>query len=671
MKSLQKYCLFLLTLILTASITFGSSSNVSAQSQDTSSLPLFPDLTWIHFGTIQKNIQVHDQSLALNGELFEAVQNFQNEIPQSVFDYYSIANLQSLGWSFIGSTGLESAYWHTSGRYLIVKITECADSQTDYCVDVWQSAEVGKAAPPPSAPIVALAAFSKSAPTNGATIALPSSSYQLLRWDDASIGSTDSYQYCIDESNNQLCDSNDWKTRSSLYSGGPGDFTVSVGHTYYWQVRVRDAGTYANSGTWWSFTVQNSATTGPVVSSIMRTNPTSSTTNTAFVIFTVTFSQSVTGVDAADFTLSTAGVSGASISGVSGSGTTYAVTVVTGTGDGMIRLDVTDNDSIINSSGTKLGGTGTGNGDFTNGPSYVIDRTPPTVLSSIPETTSSSGMVNFTVTFSENVTGVDINDFALATSGGVTGAQITGVGGSGSTRTVTVNVGGVGAGTIRLNVVDNDSILDAASMSLGGSGAGNGNFSSGTVYNKPTFADVTTTHWAWKSIQGVYDVGITSGCSASAYCPDASVTRAQMAIFLLKTTNGSAYVPPAVGISTGFTDVAVDYWAATWIKALAASGITSGCGAGIYCPDASVTRAQMAVFLLKAKNGSAYTPPGVGASTGFSDVDVNYWAAAWIKNLAGLGITSGCGGGNYCPESNVTRAEMAAFLVKTFSIPTP
>ncbi|HNC10088.1 MAG TPA: S-layer homology domain-containing protein, partial [Anaerolineales bacterium] len=55
----------------------------------------------------------------------------------------------------------------------------------------------------------------------------------------------------------------------------------------------------------------------------------------------------------------------------------------------------------------------------------------------------------------------------------------------------------------------------------------------------------------------------------------------------------------AVGASTGFTDVATDYWAASWIKQLAAEAITGGCGAGIYCPESSVTRAQMAVFLVK------------------------------------------------------------------------
>ncbi len=53
----------------------------------------------------------------------------------------------------------------------------------------------------------------------------------------------------------------------------------------------------------------------------------------------------------------------------------------------------------------------------------------------------------------------------------------------------------------------------------------------------------------------------------------------------------------------------------------------------------------------------------------FADVSASYWAAAWTEQLATESITSGCGNGNYCPETSVTRAEMAVFLVKTFNLP--
>ena len=195
-----------------------------------------------------------------------------------------------------------------------------------------------------------------------------------------------------------------------------------------------------------------------------------------------------------------------------------------------------------------------------------------------------------------------------------------------------------------------------------------------TLYAKwtstgPTFSDVPTNYWAFSYIEKLFASGITAGCGAGIYCPDNTVTRDQMAVFLLKGMHGASYTPPAVGASTGFGDVAATHWAAAWIKQLAAEGITSGCGAGNYCPDAAVTRAEIAIFLLKAKNGSSYSPPAVGASTGFSDVAVNYWAAPFIKQLVVDGITSGCGAGVYCPDSNVTRAEMAIFIVKAFNLP--
>jgi hypothetical protein len=77
----------------------------------------------------------------------------------------------------------------------------------------------------------------------------------------------------------------------------------------------------------------------------------------------------------------------------------------------------------------------------------------------------------------------------------------------------------------------------------------------------------------------------------------------------------------------------------------------------------------MAVFLLRSKYGASYAPPDVGTSSGFSDVPTSYWAAAWIKQLVVEGITAGCGANTYCPESPVTRAQMAIFLVKTFNLP--
>jgi hypothetical protein len=119
-----------------------------------------------------------------------------------------------------------------------------------------------------------------------------------------------------------------------------------------------------------------------------------------------------------------------------------------------------------------------------------------------------------------------------------------------------------------------------------------------------------------------------------------------------------------------FDDVPASYWAFSWIQDLFFSGVTGGCSITprLYCPAGTVTRDQMAVFLLKAKHGISYGPPPA-TGTMFFDVPINHWAAAWIEQLARESITSGCGGANYCPAGTVNRDQMAIFLTKTFSLP--
>jgi S-layer homology domain len=96
-------------------------------------------------------------------------------------------------------------------------------------------------------------------------------------------------------------------------------------------------------------------------------------------------------------------------------------------------------------------------------------------------------------------------------------------------------------------------------------------------------------------------------------------------------------------------------------------GVTAGCGGGLYCPTGPVTREQMAVFLLKGvwARPSRHRPARVRRST---DVPCASPFAPWIQELVARGITSGCGGGLYCPSNVVTRGQMAVFLTKTFGL---
>ena len=184
------------------------------------------------------------------------------------------------------------------------------------------------------------------------------------------------------------------------------------------------------------------------------------------------------------------------------------------------------------------------------------------------------------------------------------------------------------------------------------------------------FYDVPPGYWAEEFINKIYEAGITSGCSQNPpmYCPEDPVARAEMAVFLERGINGGDYDPPgATGI---FDDCPVGYWAADWVEQFYADGITSGCSTNppMYCPDDLVTRAQMAVFLLRSMNGEDYIPPS--AEGIFEDVSVNHWAADWIEALSDEGISGGCSTDPplYCPDDVVNRAQMAVFIVRAFGL---
>ena len=172
----------------------------------------------------------------------------------------------------------------------------------------------------------------------------------------------------------------------------------------------------------------------------------------------------------------------------------------------------------------------------------------------------------------------------------------------------------------------------------------------------------------FNEIKHLYNTGITSGCGVGKYCPKSPMTRAQMAVFILRAVAGSYHTPPALPPGgSSFSDVTNQF--PTWVEEFFATGITSGCGVNPlrYCPDSPVTRGQMAVFILRGIEGANYTPPPLPPSgSSFSDVTT---FATWIEELSRRGITGGCGGGKYCPNNPITREQMAAFIERGFKLP--
>jgi IPT/TIG domain/S-layer homology domain len=178
------------------------------------------------------------------------------------------------------------------------------------------------------------------------------------------------------------------------------------------------------------------------------------------------------------------------------------------------------------------------------------------------------------------------------------------------------------------------------------------------------FLDVAQGNQFYSYVTTLVSNAITAGIGGGLYGVTDNTLRQQMAVFILKAKHGLCYTPPpCTGV---FGDVPCASGFAPWIEAMAAEGITGGCGSGNFCPQNPVRRDQMAVFLLKAEHGSTYLPPPCASM--FPDVPCPSTFANWIEQLAAEMITGGCGSGNYCPDNPNTRGQMAVFITKTFGL---
>ena len=170
---------------------------------------------------------------------------------------------------------------------------------------------------------------------------------------------------------------------------------------------------------------------------------------------------------------------------------------------------------------------------------------------------------------------------------------------------------------------------------------------------QPIFGD---TVFATNFIEEMASAGITAGCGGGNFCPDVPVTRGQIAVFI-ETALGN----PASACTGRFADVPNTHPLCGFIERLADDGITGGCTANTFCPDAPISRGQMAVFIEAAAGNQG------GACGGrFGDVDPLSPFCGFIERLNDDGITGGCGGGNFCPNDPVTRAQMAVFMAGAF-----
>lgn len=176
-----------------------------------------------------------------------------------------------------------------------------------------------------------------------------------------------------------------------------------------------------------------------------------------------------------------------------------------------------------------------------------------------------------------------------------------------------------------------------------------------------TFADVPPTNAFYNFINLLYEDGITGGCATNPlqYCPNSTTTRGEMAVFIITAMFGKSSFTYTT--TPYFADVPSSNGFFKFIQKMKDLNITGGCGSNDYCPNSPVTRGEMAVFIMIARYGTIpFTYP---STPYFSDVPPSSGFFPFVQKMAQLGITGGCATGEYCPNDSLTRGQMAVFIV--------
>lgn len=168
--------------------------------------------------------------------------------------------------------------------------------------------------------------------------------------------------------------------------------------------------------------------------------------------------------------------------------------------------------------------------------------------------------------------------------------------------------------------------------------------------------NVDTSSWSQQAVNAIYAAGITVGCGNNSFCKGDPVTREQMAAFLVRAVVGEDFSYTA---QPYFADVSATGWSYKYVQKLKDLGLTSS--SGTYNGAMTVTREQMAAFLIRAKFGENFSYP---TTPYFSDVPDNGWSFKYVQKLKEQGYTSVTG--NYGAADPVTREQMAAFLSRVF-----
>jgi hypothetical protein len=159
---------------------------------------------------------------------------------------------------------------------------------------------------------------------------------------------------------------------------------------------------------------------------------------------------------------------------------------------------------------------------------------------------------------------------------------------------------------------------------------------------------------------------ITSGCSTTTalFCPTTVITRDQLATLLIRAMLGDTF---SYTTTPYFTDVPASSPFFPYIQKLTDLGITHGCSATTFCPGSPVLRQDVSVLLVRGKLESLFGDNFTYPTTPFfTDVPATLPQFPYIQKMYELGLTAGCSATQYCPNSILTRQEVAVFLTRAF-----
>jgi hypothetical protein len=219
-----------------------------------------------------------------------------------------------------------------------------------------------------------------------------------------------------------------------------------------------------------------------------------------------------------------------------------------------------------------------------------------------------------------------------------------------------------------------------------------------TLHVGDSFWDVPRTSPFYKKIETLFHSGVTTGCAAGAFCPDAVLSRSDIAVFTARgLAKGGANIPAsgkvgtrpyncAAGGESLFYDVHPTDPYCKHFHYLVAQNVMPPCGGFFECPSQPVPRDQMAGVVARAMvapsgdaavpltygpdpvTGLSYSCSAASPAIHFTDVGVSSPSCRLVHFLWARGVIAGCGPDTFCPRGDITRGEMAKFLVHAFDL---